>query len=675
MGIFNRVALAWKAMTDPRAVDPNYGTSLQILTPGQPLWTPRNYANFVKEGYRRTAAVYSSINKISSAASGINWKLYEDHTMKREIEEHPLLDLWRKPNLNESSGAFIEKLFGFWHLSGNDYIWAFRPKKNAPLLALWHLRQDREKIVPSSAGIESYVYGYATPGVKIYAPKNTMHIKFPAYDDDYYGLSPMETASQLIDQQNEGNAWNTALMQNMGKPSSAFFAKGFLTLEQRNQIRDELRRKYSGKRNAGMPLVLEGDMTWQNMSLSPYELDWLQSRELNTREIAAIFDVAPELIGDSAGKTFANVAEARAALYTENVLPKMDRVRDQVNSWLVPMYDDLKNKTAYFTYDKEDIEALASMYQAQLTAKSERFTNLWNSMQCTLDEAREGQGLDKLPGGKGNIFKIAGTVTLVPADKIDEYAEDSVSSPELPMPPQLPAPNTTTVQEIRQNGNGIVAPSTQQNNNASSMNNTEKQRRSTVRSRKTLVAANYKVWHCASGACEFCLENDGVMVAIDEPFPNGVNEPGDCHKFCKCEATVLAVPDESDIAKLSIAALIEAYTVERIASRHDADVAAQQAADDDEKSRRHRYSHDRSSHQKALALFATDERYLRLRALSIPSQTYAQKRHNGLLAPRTIQHPTPKAHGTALEADALSDSYKDRRRRRSDYRDFIERYT
>src|SRR2546429_3577228 len=307
----------------------------------------------------------------------------------------------------------------------------------------------------------------------------------------------------------------------------------------------------------------------------------------------------------------------------------MDRVRDQVNSWLVPMYDDLKNKTAYFTYDKEDIEALAAMYQAQLTAKSERFTNLWNSMQCTLDEAREGQGLDKLPGGKGNIFKIAGTVALVPADKIDEYAEDSVSSPEPPMPPQLPAPNTTTVQEIPQDGN---APST---------DNTEKQRRTIARSRKTLVAANYKVWHCASGACEFCLENDGVIVAIDEPFPNGVNEPGDCHKFCKCEATVLAVPDESDIAKLSIAALIAAYTVERIASRHDADVAAQQAADDNEKSRRHRYSHDRSPHQKPLALFATDERYLRLRSLSIPSQTYAQKRHNGLLAPRTIQHPTP----------------------------------
>jgi HK97 family phage portal protein len=556
MGFFNRFALAWKAMTDPRAIDPNYGTSLQILTPGQPVWTPRNYENFVREGYRRVAAVYSSVNKISGAASGITWKLYEDRTEKREIEEHALLDLWRKPNLNESSGAFMEKLFGFWHLSGNNYIWAFRPSKNKPPLALWHLRPDRVKIVPSDLGIENYVYGYGTPGVKLYEPGDVNHIKFPAYDDDYYGLSPMETASQLIDQQNEGNAWNTALMQNMGKPSSAFFAKGFLTVEKRDQITREIRKKYSGKRNAGMPLVLEGDMMWQNMSLSPYELDWLQSRELNTREIAAIFDVAPELIGDSAGKTFANVSEARAALYTENVLPKMDRVRDHLNSWLVPMYDDLRNKGAWFTYDKEDIEALADMYQKQLTAKSERFTNLWNTMQCTLDEAREGQGLEPLPNGKGNILKIQGVMSVVSVDKLDVYAEETTAPPpELPAPPdiaKLPAPGTTTVQEVS-----------------------------------------------------------------DDKEP----------------------PSTSKV-------------------------------------RRPRTYHDQAPRQKALTIFATDERYLRLRSLQVSPKARATQGDDDLYSTRALSHtPTPSQQETALEADTSTfHSQKDRRRSRSDYRTFIERY-
>ncbi|HEX3640191.1 MAG TPA: phage portal protein [Ktedonobacteraceae bacterium] len=675
MGIWNRLSLALKAITDPRAVDPNYGTSLQIITPGQPVWTPKNYANFVKEGYRRTSAVYSSINKISSAAAGISWKLYEDRTMKTEIEEHPLLDLWRKPNLNESSGAFVEKLFGFWHLAGNSYIWAFRPSKNGPPLALWHLRPDRVKIVPSSVGIENYVYGYGTPGVKLYEPEDIMHIKFPAYDDDYYGLSPIETASQLIDQQNEGNAWNTALMQNMGKPSSGFFAKGFLTVEARNQIRDELRRKYSGKRNAGTPLVLEGDMTWQNMSLSPYELDWMQSRELNTREIAAILDVAPELIGDSAGKTFANVSEARAALYTENVLPKIDRVRDHVNSWLVPMYEDLRNKKAFFTYDKEDIEALAEMYQSQLTAKSERFTNLWNSMQCTLDEAREGQGLEKLPNGKGNIFKIMGTVTVVSADELDVLADKTTAPPEIPPPtdPSLLPQGNTTVQELPPAG-GTTASANQKNPHAPNgkqppvPSGNEKPASGKGMQRKATQDANYKVWHCMSGACEFCLENNSAMVGIDDDFPNGCAEPDNCHKYCQCSMTTLSIPDETDLSGLSIAAMVSAFAVDFIESRHDRDVAARQAQED----KLRRRSYDRS-YQKALTVFTVDERYLQLRAMSAKETSRTQERYDGLPSEAAMQEK--KTPGTAIVADTSPfHSQKDRRRRRSDYQSFIERY-
>src|SRR5258708_7025784 len=112
-----------------------------------------------------------------------------------------------------------------------------------------------------------------------------LHMKFPAFDDDVYGLSPIEIASYAADQNNEAAGWNTSLMQNAGRPASAFFAKSFLTPEQRNQVKEELRRKFQGKRNAGMPLVLEADMTWQNVSMSPLELDWLKSRQANKNEI------------------------------------------------------------------------------------------------------------------------------------------------------------------------------------------------------------------------------------------------------------------------------------------------------------------------------------------------------------------------------------------------------
>ncbi len=425
--------------------DPNFSAGMQFYTPGQPIFSSKNYDTFVREGYKRNPTVYACINKIAGGASGINWKLYTDRKCKKTIDSHPLLDLWRKPNPSTpGTGSFIEQCFGFWHMAGNNYIWAFRPTPNEPPLALWTLRPDRMKAVAAQRGIENYVYGYGTNTPILYDLASICHMKFPGYDDDVYGLSPIQVASYFADQQNEAMAWNTALMQNAGRPASVFMSKGILTPEQRNQIREEVRKKYSGKRNAGRPLFLEADMTWQNMSLTPMELDFLSSFELSTRQICAIFDIAPELVGDAAGKTFANVDAARQALYLENVLPKLDRMSDYLNSWLVPMYPDLLRSGAFFSYDKKDIEALQALYDAQAQAKHDRARQDWLAGGLTLEEYCEAIGAATPVYGSVRRF---GAI-LVSEESLETYADQSVTVPvappmpgpgELP-PPALPAP-------------------------------------------------------------------------------------------------------------------------------------------------------------------------------------------------------------------------------------------
>ncbi len=413
--------------------DPTYGVSAQFFTPGQPVFSQRNFRTFVSEGYKRCGTAYNCINKISGGAAGIKWKLWTDRGMDREIEEHPLLDLWRKPNPRNGTGSFVEQSFGYWHLSGNMYTWANRLSPTEPPSELWALRPDLMNIVAGETDIQGYIYGYNTPKAKIFEPTEVMHMKFHSYDDEWYGLSPLQVAMWLIDQTNEGNAWNTALMQNAGKPASVFFSKGYLTVEQRNQVRQEILKRYSGKRNAGFPLVLEADMTWQQMSMSPYELDWLQSRELNTREIAAIFDIAPELVGDAAGKTYANMHEAREALFVDNILPKMDRYVDLINMWLVPMYADLLKMKAFFSYDKHDIETLAQLYADQEQATSTKATGLWDSGQCDLWTAQGLQGIEQDKNGKG-IYKLGPTL-LIRSQDLQAYAEQALQKPAAPIAP------------------------------------------------------------------------------------------------------------------------------------------------------------------------------------------------------------------------------------------------
>jgi hypothetical protein len=44
--------LGFKARNDA-SIDPNFGSSMQFYTPGQPIWSSKDYASFVRNGYRK----------------------------------------------------------------------------------------------------------------------------------------------------------------------------------------------------------------------------------------------------------------------------------------------------------------------------------------------------------------------------------------------------------------------------------------------------------------------------------------------------------------------------------------------------------------------------------------------------------------------------------------------
>src|SRR5690606_2775153 len=120
------------------------------------------------------------------------------------------------------------------------------------------------------------------------------------------------------------------------------------------RIKKQLRERWSGARNAGLPQLLEGGLDVKVLSLSPSELDWIKSDINQGRKIAIALGVPPELLGDSTNKTYANYQEARAAFYHETILPLMDELRDELNNWLTPMFGD----NLYLDYDRDEIEAL-----------------------------------------------------------------------------------------------------------------------------------------------------------------------------------------------------------------------------------------------------------------------------------------------------------------------------
>jgi len=358
-------------------------TVLMTFFGKSPVWTEKDIYKLTKVGFINCMTVYACISLISRSVAGIPWLLYQKPKIRdgklEEIIEHPLLNLLARPNDFQGQGMFFEEITAFYFISGNSYIYRAGPEGKPPQ-KLWSLKPHRVKVISGNTTFLIGGYEYRVEGqepVK-YGPEEILHIKTFHPLNDYYGLSPLQIAAKGIDISNMAENWNLKLLENDMRPPGAIKFEKPLTPEQRKQFRKYLREIYLGHEHAGMPLILEGATDWKQFAITPKDADWLNSDKLNTRKICSVLNVPPELIGDSENKTYSNYKEARKAFYMETILPFMDRLRDELNNWLTPLYGDF----LFLDYDRDKIEAL----REEMNAVYERMSRAW---WLTVNERRE----------------------------------------------------------------------------------------------------------------------------------------------------------------------------------------------------------------------------------------------------------------------------------------------
>lgn len=383
---------------------------------GQAVWTPRNYEQLSKEGYEANATVYACVNEVARALSGLDWLLQRRWRGGRaeELDEHPLLDLLARPNPFEGQTSFFAKLAGHLLLQGNGYLEALAPsREGAPPRELYVLRPDRMTVVPDAV---DRVAGYewrANGQIVRFRAERILHVKLFHPTNDWYGLSPLDAAARSVDVDNETLRSNMKFLQNGFRPSGALTVAGNLGDDVFTRLKAQVQAEYGGADRSGAPMLLEGDMKWQDMSLSPRDLDYLGGRKMSQLDICRAYNVPPELV-NLKESTFENRKEARKALYTEAVLPLADLLRDELNQFLVPRFGD----RLQLDYDRDAIEAL-----------QEDRKSLWERVdkaaELTVNEKRVAKGYDERPDGDVLLVPI----NQVPLDQVGLTGPDFADLP------------------------------------------------------------------------------------------------------------------------------------------------------------------------------------------------------------------------------------------------------
>lgn len=358
----------------------------------KPQWGKWNTQKAVEEGFKASTWVYAAVSRISTAAGTPPWVVEELVEGENENEtvaqpvgaDEPLQALLDRPNPFMTTKDIIRRVATHLYLGGNGIITKIRAGKRdgdseQPVAELWPMHPAWVAPVLSKTDFISR-YDLKNPDgtgkAKPMDVKNVIHIQLVDPNDPTWGMSPLQAAAKTVDADVKAVEWNMVAMQNRSVPDGVFTLDLPVTREQWEEARDQVKEQYMGTDNARAPWVVGNSARWQQMAMSPAEMDFIESRKLTREEILAVFGVPPPLVGVYENATLANIKTAREIFWLDTMLPFLDVVEEALWRSLVPdFYDEASARKMLLRYDTSNVDAL----QEDMGQKMETAQSMWET--------------------------------------------------------------------------------------------------------------------------------------------------------------------------------------------------------------------------------------------------------------------------------------------------------
>lgn len=372
------------------AVQPRPALSRAFITGGARLgeW-PAHYDARVRAAVIDNPVAQRAVRLVSEAAGGAALS-------GRGTEEGAGERLVALVNAASAGQNLIETLSVHLLLHGNAFVQILCDATGEPA-ELYALRPERVNVETDRSGwAMGYSYRVGERVTRLPAAGGEdggaiVHIRATHPLDDHYGLGCIGAASGAVAIHNAATVWNKALLDNAARPSGALVYDagkdgGGLSAAQFARLKEQMEAAFQGSGNAGRPMLLEGGLKWQSISMTPADMDFIQLKAAAARDIALAFGVPPMLLGLPGDSTYANYREANRALWRQTILPLTAKILDGIAQGLRPWLPG-----AALAVDLERVPEL-----------SDERTALWERVSAadflTVEEKRAMLGLPPVQG-------------------------------------------------------------------------------------------------------------------------------------------------------------------------------------------------------------------------------------------------------------------------------------
>ncbi|EFG9986397.1 phage portal protein [Escherichia coli] len=287
------------------------------------------------------SAVWACVRLLSESISTLPLKIYERQSdgSRKLAQNNPVYQvLCRRPNSEMTPSRFMLMVVASICLRGNAFIEKkFILNRLVSLVPL--LPQNMVVKRLDSGGLE---YTYTEKGQKRVIPvKNIMHIRGFGLDG-VCGMMPMKTGRDVI-----GSAMAVeeaaAKIFEQGLQSSGFLSSdNALDDEQRERLRGYM-AKFTGSKNAGKIMVLEGGLKYQGVTMNPEDAQMLESRSFSIEEICRWFRVPPFMVGHTTKQSsWASSLEGMNLQFlTHTLRPLLVNIEQEIGRCLLDSDDEV----------------------------------------------------------------------------------------------------------------------------------------------------------------------------------------------------------------------------------------------------------------------------------------------------------------------------------------------
>lgn len=294
-----------------------------------------------EEIVRRQLWVRVAVNKLAYTIGRLPLKTYQrDGATRSRVVDSPLAQLLQKPNDSKESGhpsGFKARLAYDLVTFGNALVVKVQTRPDQPPTQLIPFSPRGWSINPDG----NYVYRQIDGKEREFQSWRIIHLIEPGPTVNGFGVSRLEAARLTLAIEYAAQRLGVATFNNGARPGGVINVKGGLPSNQQDRaavmqrFKEEIRRRFGGVENAGLPAVLEGDVSWLSMSHNLDDSAVVDHRQLTRMEVAALFDIPQPAIGILDEANFASVDALHLMFYQDSLGWPIKLIEDAFNQQLI----------------------------------------------------------------------------------------------------------------------------------------------------------------------------------------------------------------------------------------------------------------------------------------------------------------------------------------------------